>query len=155
VLGGWVPSTPEPEVKLLFRAHSFQHAWHAELWGGLLPVSGAGEVALGRSVGGVLDALVAATGSVERLAGAYRAVLPRLVTTYRACRQRACEPSDAPLGRVLTLVLADDEGAWRAGEALLQSLVAGATEAERAAATVGAIEAKFATEGGLDVIERV
>mgnify|MGYP003403007899 CR=1 FL=1 len=36
-VGAWVASVSEPEVKALLAAQSHHHAWHAELWHGLLP----------------------------------------------------------------------------------------------------------------------
>jgi len=36
-LGGWVTSTPEPAAKVMLAEVSLHHAWHAQLWAGLLP----------------------------------------------------------------------------------------------------------------------
>ena len=44
VLGGWVASTPEPEVKLVLARQSHHHAWHAELFERVLPVASGLEV---------------------------------------------------------------------------------------------------------------
>ena len=38
LLGGWVPTTPEPEAKLLLDRHSQHHAWRAAQWWDRLPV---------------------------------------------------------------------------------------------------------------------
>jgi hypothetical protein len=37
VFGSWVPSTPEPALKLALARHSRHHAWHAELLEPLRP----------------------------------------------------------------------------------------------------------------------
>ncbi|MBW3615381.1 MAG: hypothetical protein KY439_08755, partial [Actinobacteria bacterium] len=37
VLGGWVGSVPQLDVKLRLGPHSLHHAWHAELWEERLP----------------------------------------------------------------------------------------------------------------------
>ena len=163
VLGGWVPSVPEAEAKLLLRAHSFQHAWHADLWEGITPragpgsgaVTGAAAGAVGGAaagaVGGIaagaigpddlLGPLAGASSTVERLAAAYRAVLPDLVGEYLDLRRRAQPASDGPVLRVLGLILADEEAASAAGESLLQVLVGTSDEAGNATS-----ESRRATE---------
>ena len=37
VLGGWVATVPELDVKLVLGRHTYHHAWHAELWHKRLP----------------------------------------------------------------------------------------------------------------------
>src|SRR3546814_19619578 len=37
VLGGWVATVPELDVKLRLGTHCYPHAWHAELWHKRLP----------------------------------------------------------------------------------------------------------------------
>lgn len=37
VLGRWSGTVSDPRVRAVFATHSRQHAWHAELWHGLLP----------------------------------------------------------------------------------------------------------------------
>ncbi|MCB1016161.1 MAG: hypothetical protein KDB10_13735, partial [Acidimicrobiales bacterium] len=37
VLGGWVATVPELDVKLRLGTHTYHHAWHAELWHKRLP----------------------------------------------------------------------------------------------------------------------
>ena len=37
VLGGWVATVPELDVKLRLGTHCYHHAWHAELWHKRLP----------------------------------------------------------------------------------------------------------------------
>ena len=37
VLGGWVATVPELDVKLVLGRHCYHHAWHAELWDKRLP----------------------------------------------------------------------------------------------------------------------
>jgi hypothetical protein len=135
VLGGWVPTVPEPEVKLLLREHSFQHAWHAQLWDELAPrtgpgvgaAHGSGEAAVtGTGRGGLEDALASiaeAASIAEGLHAVYHVVLPELVQDYRALRQGTNPATDGPLLRALGLILADDESAIEAGASLLGVLV--------------------------------
>src|SRR6476646_3320468 len=37
VLGGWVATVPELDVKLVLGRHTYHHAWHSELWHKRLP----------------------------------------------------------------------------------------------------------------------
>ena len=37
VLGGWVATVPELDVKLRLGTHTYHHAWHSELWHKRLP----------------------------------------------------------------------------------------------------------------------
>ena len=62
-------------------------------------------------------------GAAARLAGLYRVVLPRLVTTYERHLRAVAPVTDAPLGRALRLVLRDEIEDWQAGERLVQRLV--------------------------------
>ncbi len=155
VLGGWVPSVAEPDVKVLLRTHSFQHAWHASLWAGLLPVGedDEGSAALRPEVAALLERVAEPSGTVERLAGAYRVLLPHLLTTYEGIRQTLQEACDGPVRRVLTLVLADDGDACRTGESLLTGLVGEPAGGANGRRRVGALEAEISAAGGLDISE--
>ena len=37
VLGGWIPTVPELDVKMRLGTHCYHHAWHADLWNKRLP----------------------------------------------------------------------------------------------------------------------
>ncbi|MGH9281014.1 MAG: hypothetical protein ACRD12_23365 [Acidimicrobiales bacterium] len=117
VLGGWVPTTPEPDVKLMLRRHSFEHARHGELWAGLCPEAVPPTEELAR----LIDTVAAPDGTGERLAGAYGVLLPALVSSYRAGAGQTAADAGAggPVARVLRLVLADDEPALAEGMAAL------------------------------------
>jgi hypothetical protein len=88
------------------------------------------------------------TDTVDRLVGVYRVLLPRLVSAYSSRRRAAAEASGGPLGRALTLMLADDTQELREGEAVLERLVTTPAAAERAAARAGAVEAAVVAAGG-------
>ena len=154
VLGGWVPTTPDPELKVLLDAHAHQHAWHAELWLARLPelrelhpdeVTAPARPALA----GVVDDLAGADDPVLRLVGAYRVVLPRLVTTYAAHLVRTAPVADAAVIRALRLVLADEQEAWRDGEAALQARLGSAEVVAAAADHQRRLEAAVVAAGGL------
>jgi hypothetical protein len=62
-------------------------------------------------------------GALPRLAGLYRVVLPRLVTTYERHLRVAAPVTDGPVLRALRLVLNDEIDDWQAGERLVEGLV--------------------------------
>ena len=151
VLGSWVASEPVPEAQVLFDAYSQQHAWHAELFADRLPaldsvdpdtlmlppsaemdrmlnvLSGAvsdsehsthdGSL-LGRDASGT-----PAGGTLPRLVGLGRVVVPRLVTGYALHLRRVSTVAGAPMARCLRLVLRDEIEQWQALEALIQALL--------------------------------
>ncbi|MGH9065967.1 MAG: hypothetical protein ACRD0J_00345 [Acidimicrobiales bacterium] len=153
-LGGWVATVPEPSVRAALSAHSYHHAWHAELWRDRLPeLAGADPEELttpghpGRA--GFMAALERSEGTAERLVGVYRVLLPRLVVAYRAHLDRASPVSDGPVARALGLVLHDDVEDWAVGEGLLQAALTGEDEVGRAARHQGRLEAMLVSTGGL------
>ena len=64
-----------------------------------------------------------AGGTLLRLVGLGRVVLPRLVAGYGLHLQRSAAVADAPVRRCLRLVLGDEIEQWQAVEALTQSLL--------------------------------
>ena len=148
LLGTWVLDVPIAAVQVNLDAQSMRHAWHADLWGDRLPVlAGVDPDALtrpSRATAVLFDALegvvpvaegpgstwpaadlegVARPAALPRLAGLYRVVLPRLVTTYTRHLRVVAPVADGPLRRALRLVLRDDIEDWLAGERLLQRLM--------------------------------
>ncbi len=143
-LGGWVTTEPVTEARLFYDVQSQQHQWHAALWEERLPVldgfdpeqltaAPTSEIdrlfsLLARGASAVDDrgpdlASPHAGGTLLRLAGLGRVVLPRLIAGYSLHLQRATDVSDAPVIRALELVIRDEIQAWRTVEAMLQSLV--------------------------------
>jgi hypothetical protein len=150
--GAWSVEVGRPGVAVQLDAVSQQHAWHAELWAERLPVLAGVEPAslirpLGAALGPLLDSLAACESDVERLAGLYRCVLPRLLASYGGHLRRAVPVTDAPTIRALRLVRADELAAWQVGEAQLEGLIDTAAAAELAAATLGRLEGTLAAAG--------
>ena len=148
LLGRWVVDTPVAAVQIRLDAQSLRHAWHAELWADRLPVlagsdpagltvPSASSVALFAALEGITpptglpgstwppadEEVPGRPGALPRLAGLYRVVLPRLVTTYRRHLRVTSPVTDAPVARALQLVLNDEIEDWQAGERLVQRLV--------------------------------
>lgn len=128
VLGAWVPLIAEPEVKLLVARHGRHHGWHVELLGEVLPATrdhdpgqlvvpvGDGWPAAIRYVAGD-----AGTTTLERLAGLYQALLPRLVVTHVETLDATSPVSDGPLARRLRLVVEDERADLAEGLAALEA----------------------------------
>jgi hypothetical protein len=153
-MGGWVGSIPELDVRLAVGGACRAHAWHAEVWLDHFPLirdldPGSATVAADASVDRLLEEVAAATDTLERLVGAYRVVVPRLVAAYTAHANHTSAAADGPLTRTLGLVVADEAAGWRDGELLVQSLIATPDEARRAAEHHGRLEAIAAPSGGL------
>jgi hypothetical protein len=136
VLGGWVTSEPVAEARLMFDVYSQQHAWHAELWAARLPVLDGLDPAtltlppsvevdrlLALMAGGAPGRAPAAGGTLLRLVGLARVVLPRLIAGYGLHLRRAAPVADGPVVRSLRLVIRDEIEAWQATETLVQTLV--------------------------------
>jgi len=141
VLGSWVANETVPEARIAFDVQSRYHAWHAELLAERMPavedVDPAGFVlppsaevdrllaslggAPGSGPGGVLGP--SSGGTLLRLVGLARVLLPRLSAQYARHLQRCALVADAPLARALRLVLRDDREAWVGTEAMVQALV--------------------------------
>ncbi len=148
LLGAWVADMPVAAVQVHLDAQGMRHAWHAELFADRLPVlAGVDPDGLTRPSPATAALLAAAEGiepvaegpgstwpeagtgpaarpgALPRLAGLYRVVLPRLVTTYTRHLRVVAPVADGPLRRALRLVVRDEVEDWLAGERLVQRLV--------------------------------
>ena len=154
VLGGWVTSTPEADVKIALASQAAHHGWHAGLWGERLPTlhgveqdSWVGPAS--PKVEEAVELLGAATGTVERLAGLHRALLPRLTAAHASHLEAASPVADAPTVRTLRLLRRDEVEDQQAGDRLLQRLLRSRADVERAAASQAAVEAALVEAGPL------
>ena len=148
LLGEWVGDMPIAAVQVHLDAQSMRHAWHAELWSERLPVLAGADPDGWTTPSTPTTALFAALsgerppavgpgpagpttgedgfghpGALPRLAGLYRVVLPRLVTTYERHLRMVSPMTDAPVARALRLVLNDEVEDWHVGERLVERLV--------------------------------
>jgi hypothetical protein len=144
--GAWAAQAAPPDAQIHLDVVSGQHGWHAELWADRLPVlDGADHDALTRPAGPILrpllDEVARLQGTVARLAGLYRVVVPRLIVTYDRHLRRATAAADAPAVRALRLVRRDEVEAWQAGEALVEQFLARPEDAAAAAGVQARLEA--------------
>jgi hypothetical protein len=169
VLGSWVGAEAVPEARVLFDVQSQHHGWHAELFAErmpaiegvdpaiyVLPPSAEVDQLLATLGGGAMStsqedvhaaAGARAGGTLLRLVGLARVLLPRLVTGYGLHLQRCAPVTDAPLVRALRMVVRDDIEAWQATEAMVQSLVRRPHDVAVVTAHQEALEAKVAGAG--------
>jgi hypothetical protein len=125
VVGRWVEDETDARARIFFDEQSQQHAWHSTLFADRIPVldrldhdalcAAPGEPAI-RMLGRVADA----KGTLIRLAGLGRALLPRLVSGYSTHLTRCVPVADSAVARALGLVVRDDLEAWQTAEALLE-----------------------------------
>ena len=90
VLGGWVATVPELDVKMRLGTHCYHHAWHAELWHKRLPELR--EMNPERLTLPANDELVAFVDAmtepeapeltIEKLVGVYRVLIPHKIAAY-------------------------------------------------------------------------
>ena len=136
ILGAWVATCTDPEVKLCFARQSHHHAWHAELFGRVLTDANGFEPASAEpdpTVAEFLDVLASASGPVDRLAGMFELWVPRTVATYERWLDGVDPVREAPLARWLTFVVSDEKADLAEGRALLAARSSGGATPGRAA----------------------
>ncbi len=157
VLGGWVATVPELDVKTTLGRHCYHHAWHAELWHKRLPeLREMNPERLTRAPNPGMEAFVAALTdpeahdqTIEKLVGVYRVLLPRKIAAYTYHLNATSRITDAPTMRSLGFILQDELTDWREGEMLLQALIETDAEVERAARRAAELETLINRAGGI------
>jgi hypothetical protein len=157
VLGGWVATVPELDVKLVLGRHTYHHAWHAELWDKRLPELR--EMNTSRLTVPANDAFVtfmdavrepeAPEHTIEKLVGVYRVLIPRFIAAYTYHLNGTSRITDAPTIRSLTFILQDEFEDWRDGEMLIQSLLDTPEKVQRAIRRQEELELLALASGGI------
>ena len=157
VLGGWVATVPEIDVKLRLGTHCYHHAWHSELWHKRLPElreMNPENLTLppNDELVTFVDALTepeAPELTIEKLVGVYRVLIPHKIAAYTYHRNNTSRITDAPTIRSLDFALADELDDWRDGEMLIQSLIETDEEVQRAADRMAHLEKLLLAAGGI------
>ena len=157
VLGGWVATVPELDIKLRLGTHCYHHAWHAELWHKRLPeLREMNPDRLTVPANGELVAFVEAMAepeapehTLEKLVGVYRVLIPHKIAAYTYHRNNSSTITDAPTIRSLDFALADEFDDWRDGEMLIQSLIRTPDDVARASAHQARLEELMLAAGGI------
>jgi hypothetical protein len=157
VLGGWVATVPELDVKMRLGTHCYKHAWHADLWHKRLPELR--EMSPERLTVPANDELVAFIDAmtepeapdltIEKLTGVYRVLIPRKIAAYTYHLNGTSPITDAPTIRWLRFILIDEVDDQRDGELLLQSLLRTPADVERAANHQRRLEELIVAAGGI------
>jgi hypothetical protein len=138
-LGRWSGTVPEPRAKALLASQSYHHAWHAELWHGLLPAiphMPAADLVAPDETGAQIVASLASFdeeaeghedgdghgSTVARLTALYEVALPHLVDTYTDHLEHTTIVTDGPTARVLRLALNDLADDLVAGDDMIDAL---------------------------------
>lgn len=156
-LGGWIATIPELDVKTMFGRHCYHHAWHAELWHKRLPELREMDqerlaVPANEELVSFVEAMTdpeAKDLTIEKLVGVYRVLIPRKIAAYTFHLRATSTITDAPTMRSLNFILQDEYEDWRDGEMLLQSLLCGPEELERAAKWQARLELLMVQAGGI------
>ena len=155
VLGAWVPSVPEPEVKLLLARHSVHHGWHAELLAGCLPATkdhdpDRSTVPPSDGVAELLAELAGAGGTLERLVAVYQVLGPAQLAAYDRFLDAANPASDAAVRRVVRIVAQDQVDHVTEGLLAVETLAATVEGGVDSVATLrDRFAARLAGAGGL------
>jgi len=157
VMGGWVATVPELDVKLRLGTHTYHHAFHSELWHKRLPeLREMNPERLTQPPNAEMEAFVeamstpeAAGQTIEKLVGLYRVLLPHLIAAYTYHLNNTSQITDAPTIRSINFCLLDDMEEWREGEMILQSLITSDEAVERATTHQAALTKLMVAAGGV------
>lgn len=157
LMGGWVATVPELDIKLRLGTHCYHHAFHSELWHKRLPELREMSpekvtVPPNEEFVAFMDALSepeAADQTIEKMVGMYRVLLPHLIAAYTYHRNNTSSITDSPTIRSIDFCLQDDMEEWREGEMITQSLILDAADARRAADHQAKLTALMIAAGGV------
>ena len=157
LMGGWVATVPELDIKLRLGTHCYHHAFHSELWHKRLPeLREMNPDRLTLPPNPEMEAFVEAMAgpedadlTIEKLVGMYRVLLPHLIAAYTYHRNNTSQITDAPTIRSIDFCLQDDMEEWREGEMILQSLIETPEEVQRAAKHQAELTTLMVAAGGV------
>ncbi len=156
LMGGWVATVPELDVKLRLGTHCYHHAFHSELWHKRLPeLREMNPERLTQPPNPEMEAFIDALGApeepgqtIEKLVGLYRVLLPHLIGAYTYHLNNTSQITDAPTIRSLNFCLQDDMEEWREGEMIIQSMTETPDDVDRAVARQAELTKLMVAAGG-------
>ena len=125
MLAAWVPTTPEMEVKLLFGAHIWDVAQHADMLGKRtfeLRLALQHSQRPADAYAAFLAEIAGTRETEKRLAAFYGVMLPALAARYQTYLERTDHLVDAPSVRILDRILADHTRMLSEAQALFHEL---------------------------------
>jgi hypothetical protein len=141
IVGAWSLDEPDADVARHFAAQARHHAWRASMWDVVRPVLH--DVDTMPDVPGstieAFDAVDRSSTTAERLT-AVGQVLAVLVGRYEHDLASTDPVADAPVIRVLRLVISDAKEDWQAAALLQRSVVRTEEDVDRAAAHQSRLE---------------
>ena len=142
MVGAWSIDEPDADAARHFAAQARHHAWRASMWDDVQPVLHDLDAAIDvpAAIIEAFDALAGSSTTVERLAGVGEVALPALVARYDHDLASADPVADAPMIRVLRLVVSDAKEDWQAAAQLRRSVVRTDEDIDRAAACQSRLE---------------
>lgn len=128
IVGGWITSVPEAELRERLAAHCHRHAAHAALFRERLPqatgVDGRAMVASpGPGIDDAVSLLASATDTLPRLVGLYRVFVPHLVSAHGFHRHATNSVTDGPTAAALDTAVAGLVSQWRDGEMMIETIL--------------------------------
>ncbi len=154
LMAGSLIHVPEWEVKFLLGRHLYEDAEHHNLLRKRIGELRRSERSVDHAPDPALEALIdefAHSGdTIELLAGLYGAIKPALVASMRAHLEKINPLVDYNTGRVLRLILLEEEEQVLVGQQFLESLLTDDAEREKAAVWQNHLLAYLAAAGGVD-----
>lgn len=142
IVGAWSVDESDDAAARHFAAQARHHAWRASMWDDLRPVLHDVETATDAPAS-IVDAFAAvarSSSTAERLGAVGQIVLPALVARYEHDLALTDPVADAPMIRVLRLVVTDAKEDWQAAALLQRSVVRTEEDVDRAAAHQSQLE---------------
>ncbi len=154
LMGSWASGAQldNEEAEYWVGTQSYHHEFLAELWAKRLSTLGFDPAPIAPS--SQIDAALSierwdAYSAAGKLAGLYRVLVPRIMSTYQ--RHLSCiDPMvDGPTARVLNLCLNDYRSDWAEGERVVQSALAQTDDIEDIYVAQQQVEKTFSSSPGL------
>ncbi len=153
IAAGHLLSVPEWEAKFLLGRHLYEDAEHHQALrtriGELRRSEHSVDASPDPALTALMDEAIRAADGIELLTGIYRVLKPALIAAYRAHGERINPLVDYSTGRMLRLLLPEEEEHVALGQRYLETLLTGDAERAHADAWADHLTAYLAAAGGL------